>query len=97
MIMRLVSRSNGSKEPYTIEMVLMDDKGGKIQASVTQKHFNKFKKNLKEGKTYMFCNVLVAQNDSTNRATLHMNKITFVGATTVTEFAANMIPTLSPL
>ncbi|XP_012841024.1 PREDICTED: uncharacterized protein LOC105961337 [Erythranthe guttata] len=43
----------------------------------------------------MFRNVLVAQNDSTNRATLHMNKITIVGATTVTEFAADMIPTLS--
>ncbi|KAL7154828.1 hypothetical protein ABFS83_03G029700 [Erythranthe nasuta] len=54
MIMWLVFRSNGSKEPYTIEMVLMDDKRGKIQASVTQKHFNKFKKYLKEGKTYMF-------------------------------------------
>ncbi|KAL9145534.1 hypothetical protein ABFS82_13G049800 [Erythranthe guttata] len=79
----------------SLDMILVDEQGGKIHASIKRTQVNKFYSILKEGSTYIFQNIMVVPNDPKFRATRHPYKIIFINNTRVTNCNAQNIPTIT--
>ncbi|XP_028752889.1 uncharacterized protein LOC114724812 [Neltuma alba] len=69
---------------FCVSMVLLDEEGDKIQASVLNKSLHdKFRHGIIEGQTYFFANFEVSPNVNQYRATTHPFKITLTPRTRV--------------
>ncbi|CAI8620001.1 unnamed protein product [Vicia faba] len=78
-----------------MEMVLMDDKGDKIQASVRKALLPRFENKIKEGSSYNFKSFCVVANTGAFRTTKHQFKLNLQNGTIITYVGTGMI-TLSP-
>ncbi|XP_018443556.1 replication protein A 70 kDa DNA-binding subunit A-like [Raphanus sativus] len=67
----------------TIEMVLIDANGDKIQAMVKNDLVNQFEEILAEGKTFIFTKFALSREFGSYRATNHRYKINFLSTTLV--------------
>ncbi|KAL6521833.1 hypothetical protein OROGR_018402 [Orobanche gracilis] len=76
---------NGGKFPFTLEMVLIDDKGSKIQASIRKTLIYKFDRLLSEGHVYCLTYFGVGDNGGSYRYTKHAFKLNFQFNTKVQE------------
>ncbi|XP_027931228.1 uncharacterized protein LOC114187234 isoform X2 [Vigna unguiculata] len=74
-----------SRQPFSVEMVLMDDKGCKIHASMRRALIYKFISMLKEGNIYCMGFFTVGSNDGDYRTTKHDFKLNFEINTVVEE------------
>jgi len=63
--------------PFSSEMVLMDETGNKIHASIKKNLLYKFKNDIFEGKCFSFENMGVANNGGNYRTTRHPFKLNF--------------------
>ncbi|KAH1266458.1 hypothetical protein GmHk_01G001948 [Glycine max] len=70
-----VTDFNNPSTENSLEMLLVDGKGGKIHAHVKKSVINDFKTVLEEGQTYVMENLLVAANDHQFRTTKHKFKL----------------------
>ncbi|KAL2941604.1 Beta-galactosidase 9 [Bienertia sinuspersici] len=61
----------------SIEMVLVDEKGEKIQASIKRTHIGRFENLVKEGCCRLISHFGVVNNIGKHRATNHSYKINF--------------------
>ncbi|MCH80240.1 replication factor A protein [Trifolium medium] len=64
-------------ESSSIEMVLIDDKGGKIHATIRKQLIHVFDSQLEEGQVYEMSNFSVFPQSGNYRTTLHPYKIVF--------------------
>ncbi|CAH1451065.1 unnamed protein product [Lactuca virosa] len=72
-------------EIFSIQLILMDEQGNKIQGYVTNAYIYKFRKVLKEGEAYFIKNPNLAKMDEGKfQLTDQMQKLTFNRETTVT-------------
>ncbi|XP_012846973.1 PREDICTED: uncharacterized protein LOC105966948 [Erythranthe guttata] len=92
MLLWFAPHYENKDEIVSLDMLLMDSKGGKIDATIKKQHMNKFKALLKEGKTYMLCNFMLGPNSGNTRITTHQYKIISIGTTTITSFGAEQSP-----
>jgi hypothetical protein len=72
-----VSDLNRNTLPYSNEMVLMDEAGNRIHATIKKTLLYKFKNDIFEGKCYSFENMGVANNGGNYRTTRHPFKLNF--------------------
>ncbi|KAL2894964.1 Replication factor A protein 1 [Bienertia sinuspersici] len=70
-------------EDGSIEMVFLDEKGSKIQASVKKTLIRRFAKFLEQGQLRIITNFGVRQNNGSYRPTQHPYKINFFFTTLV--------------
>ncbi|KAL7120563.1 hypothetical protein ACP275_02G129200 [Erythranthe tilingii] len=96
-VMRLwkVPSKNNPNEMISIDMVLIDNKGDKIHASIKRNPLKKFELIVNEGNTYIFQNFMAAPSDPKFRSTRHTHKIVFISTTRVTDFLAENIPVVT--
>jgi len=86
--------------PFSSEMVLMDEAGNRIHATIKKTLLYKFKNDIFEGKCYTFENMGVANNGGnyrTNRHSLKLNfqfssKVVYLPNLTITKSPYNFIP-----
>ncbi|MCI10598.1 replication factor A protein [Trifolium medium] len=73
-----------SNEHISIEMVLVDDKGAKIHATIRKQLIHMFESKLEEGHVYEMSNFSVFPQSGNYRTTLHPYKLVFHLRTKVT-------------
>ncbi|XP_058746876.1 uncharacterized protein LOC131619844 [Vicia villosa] len=76
---------NSKEKFFAMEMVLMDEKGDKIQASVRKALLSRFENKIREGTVYNFKSFSVAANTGGYRTTKHQFKLNLQNGTVVTE------------
>ncbi|KAI9124152.1 hypothetical protein K1719_005452 [Acacia pycnantha] len=77
-----VYQKSAPAELFCVTMVLIDEEGRTIQASVLNKNLlPRFHLSIKEGQIYKFANFEVTSNINQYRATSHPFKITFTSQT----------------
>ncbi|KAL2896630.1 Replication factor A protein 1 [Bienertia sinuspersici] len=74
------------KEDGSVEMVFMDEKNGKIHATVNKTLIKRFLSLLTECRLIVITNFGVAQNNSNFRTTQHPYKINFFFSTIVKDY-----------
>jgi hypothetical protein len=72
-----VSDFNGNRMPFSIELVILDEAGDRIHASIKKTLIYKFRNDLFEGKCFSFENMGVANNGGGYRTTRHTYKLNF--------------------
>ncbi|CAH8266535.1 unnamed protein product [Arabidopsis lyrata] len=88
------------KDITGIDLLLVDDKGDRIQASIRSQLLTKFQGKLEEGDCYMIMNFEILYNGGSYRASSHPYKINFMSMTHVKkceqipnlEFRFNFVP-----
>jgi hypothetical protein len=86
--------------PFSNEMVLMDEAGDRIHATIRKTLLYKFKNDIFEGKCYTFENMGIANNGGNYRTTRHplklnfqfSSKVTYLPTLTITKSPYNFIP-----
>ncbi|XP_057755365.1 replication protein A 70 kDa DNA-binding subunit C-like [Arachis stenosperma] len=93
-ILRLwVVPSFGNNEvPNSMEMILLDEHCGKIQATVKKPLLNRFRDLIVEGQVYRMAYFTVVSNHGSYRATSHEFKLVFLHRTTVVAVDEDVIP-----
>jgi hypothetical protein len=86
---------NRNTLPFSSEMVLMDEAGNRIHATIKKTLLYKFKNDIFEGKCYSFENMGVANNGGNYRTTRHTFKLNFQFSSKVV-FIPNLKITKSP-
>ncbi|KAL4356142.1 hypothetical protein AHAS_Ahas09G0057100 [Arachis hypogaea] len=90
----------GQLLPNSMEMILVDDSGCKIQATVQNTMIYRFKQLLSEGRVYVMKLFSIVPNQGSYRATRHQIKLVFQFRTTVRDAICDFIPksalTISP-
>ncbi|XP_016192846.1 uncharacterized protein LOC107633760 [Arachis ipaensis] len=90
----------GQLLPNSMEMILVDESGCKIQATVQKTMIYRFKQLLSEGRVYVMKLFSVVPNQGSYRATRHQFKLIFKFKTTVRDAICDFIPksalTISP-
>ncbi|KAK2397862.1 replication factor A protein [Trifolium repens] len=81
-------------ETNSLEMVLIDAKGGKIHASVRKHLLQMFESKIDEGQVYQISNFSVVTQSGLYRTTLHPYKIAFHSKTQLISCEACDIPDL---
>ncbi|KAJ1423595.1 hypothetical protein SESBI_12218 [Sesbania bispinosa] len=71
-------------DPYAMQMVFVDEEGGKIEAIVQKQYMKKFADCMVEGEVYRITNVGVCKNEGKFRAAGHDYKLSFTSCTNVT-------------
>ncbi|VYS58985.1 unnamed protein product [Arabidopsis thaliana] len=69
------------KDITGIDLLLVDDKGERIQASIRSQLLSKFQEKLEEGDCYMIMNFEISDNGGSYRASSHPYKINFMSMT----------------
>jgi hypothetical protein len=95
-----VSDLNRNTLPFSTEMVLMDEAGNRIHASLKKTLLYKFKNDIFEGKYYSFENMGVANNGGNYRTTRHPfklnfqfgSKVVFLPTLSITKSPYNFVP-----
>lgn len=80
---------------FAMEMVLMDEKGDKIQATVRKNLMTRFENKIREGTVYNIRSFGVAANSGAFRTTKHQFKLNLQNGTVVREVGTGLI-TVSP-
>ncbi|RYR73995.1 hypothetical protein Ahy_A02g008594 [Arachis hypogaea] len=93
-VLRLwVVPSFGNHEvPNSMEMILLDEHCGKIQATVKKPLLNRFRDHIVEGQVYRMAYFSVVSNHGSYRATSHEFKLVFLHRTTVVAVDEDVIP-----
>ncbi|KAL4298933.1 hypothetical protein AHAS_Ahas17G0050400 [Arachis hypogaea] len=93
-VLRLwVVPSFGNNEvPNSMEMILLDEHCGKIQATVKKPLLNRFRDLIVEGQVYRMAYFTVVSNHDSYRATSHEFKLVFLHQTTVVAVDEDVIP-----
>ncbi|XP_057756527.1 replication protein A 70 kDa DNA-binding subunit C-like [Arachis stenosperma] len=93
-VLRLwVVPSFGNHEvPNSMEMILLDEHCGKIQATVKKPLLNRFRDHIVEGQVYRMAYFSVVSNHGSYRATSHEFKLVFLHRTTVVAVDKDVIP-----
>ncbi|RYR49262.1 hypothetical protein Ahy_A07g035637 [Arachis hypogaea] len=93
-VLRLwVVPSFGNHEvPNSMEMILLDEHCGKIQATVKKPLLNRFRDHIVEGQVYRMAYFAVVSNHGSYRATSHEFKLVFLHRTTVVAVDEDVIP-----
>ncbi|XP_072087241.1 uncharacterized protein [Arachis hypogaea] len=90
----------GQLLPNSMEMILVDESGCKIQVTVRKTMIYRFKQLLSEGRVYVMKLFSVVPNQGSYRATRHQFKLIFQFRTTVKDAICDFIPksalTISP-
>ncbi|XLT69647.1 hypothetical protein S245_026792 [Arachis hypogaea] len=90
----------GQLLPNSMEMILVDESGCKIQATVQKTMICRFKQLLSEGRVYVIKLFSVVPNQGSYRATRHQFKLIVQFRTTVRDAICDFIPkstlTISP-
>ncbi|XP_052114345.1 uncharacterized protein LOC107479910 [Arachis duranensis] len=90
----------GQLLPNSVEMILVDESGCKIQATVRKTMIYRFKQLLTEGRVYVMKLFSVVPNQGSYKATRHQFKLIFQFRTTVRDAICDFIPksalTISP-
>ncbi|KAJ1400508.1 hypothetical protein SESBI_29493 [Sesbania bispinosa] len=81
-------------DPYAMQMVFVDEEGGKIEAIVQRQFMKKFSQCLVEGEVYKISNFGVSSNGGKFRASGHDYKLSFTACTQVTKCVGVSIPGL---
>ncbi|MQL78765.1 hypothetical protein Taro_011183, partial [Colocasia esculenta] len=89
------SKFNNPEEVFSIDFILIDEKGGKIQATMKKSLFNKFSCQLKEDSSYVITNFGVGENIGSYKPTQHAFRINFLYSTSVRECHDMLMPTTS--
>ncbi|MQM21759.1 hypothetical protein Taro_054805, partial [Colocasia esculenta] len=89
------SKFNNLEEVFSIDFILIDEKGGKIQARMKKSLFNKISCQLKEGSSYVITNFGVGENIGSYKPTQHAFRINFLYSTSVRECHDMLMPTKS--
>lgn len=90
-----VSDFNRNTLPFSTEMVLMDEAGNRIHATIKKNLLYKFKNDIFEGRCFSFENMGVANNGGNYRTTRHNFKLNFQFGSKVV-FLPNLSITKSP-
>ncbi|XP_057740025.1 replication protein A 70 kDa DNA-binding subunit C-like [Arachis stenosperma] len=93
-VLRLwVVPSFGNHEvPNSMEMILLDEHCGKIQATVKKPLLNRFRDLVVEGQVYRMAYFTIVSNHGSYRATSHEFKLVFLHQTTVVAVDEDVIP-----
>ncbi|KAJ1402515.1 Nucleic acid-binding, OB-fold [Sesbania bispinosa] len=75
-----------------IELVVLDEQGGRIQCTVKSIHVYLFENSINEGNVYMLENLSVALNNGKNKPTMHEFRMFFKRETRVTLVEDSSIP-----
>ncbi|RYQ92864.1 hypothetical protein Ahy_B09g099106 [Arachis hypogaea] len=78
--------------PNSMEMILLDEHCGKIQATVKKPLLNRFRDHIVEGQVYRMAYFTVVSNHGSYRATSHEFKLVFLHRTTVVAVDEDIIP-----
>ncbi|AES65761.1 replication protein A 70 kDa DNA-binding subunit B [Medicago truncatula] len=78
--------------PYSLEMVLMDNKGDRINASVRRTLIYKYEKELREDRVFSIGNFSVASNVGSYRTARHPYKINFQYGTKIKQCDDKFVP-----
>ncbi|KAJ1426332.1 hypothetical protein SESBI_10350 [Sesbania bispinosa] len=81
-------------DPYAMQMVFVDEEGGKIEAIVQKQYMKKFAECLVEGEVYRITNFGVNANGGNFRAAGHDYKLSFTSCTKITLCPGASIPGL---
>ncbi|XP_058784628.1 replication protein A 70 kDa DNA-binding subunit D-like [Vicia villosa] len=76
----------------SLHMILLDDKCGKIQATVRKNLIPTFKEQIEVGSSYVFENLMVGSNHPSYKAKTHKYKLNFMQSTKVFKVNAPDIP-----
>ncbi|KAJ1403627.1 Nucleic acid-binding, OB-fold [Sesbania bispinosa] len=80
------------RDPYAMQMVFVDEEGGKIEAIIQKQYMKKFAECLVEGEVYKITNFGVNFNGGKFRAAGHDYKLLFTSCTKVTLCPGASIP-----
>lgn len=83
---------NNHAEEGSLHMLLLDEKCGKIHASIRKNLISLFKDQIDEGTTYVFESFMVGSNDHVYKTTDHKYKLNFMGGTKVFKVSSANIP-----
>ncbi|CAH9101048.1 unnamed protein product [Cuscuta europaea] len=83
--MWIVPDKGNSSEPYMIDMVLMDEEGTRIQATIENTHVSTFKGKIKEHGLYGMMRFEVRANNGDYRPTSHPFRLYFKESTKIKE------------
>ncbi|KAJ1390732.1 hypothetical protein SESBI_37243 [Sesbania bispinosa] len=83
---------NDPKKVFSLEMVLVDAEGARIQASIRKPMIRKFADVVVEGEVYKMIHFAVVKNLGNFRATKHEFKLIFNSRTTVFRAESQLIP-----
>ncbi|KAJ1430916.1 Nucleic acid-binding, OB-fold [Sesbania bispinosa] len=83
---------NDPKKVFSLEMVLVDAEGARIQASIRKPMIRKFADVVVEGEVYKMIHFVVVKNLGNIRATKHEFKLIFNSRTTVFRAESQLIP-----
>ncbi|XP_072078113.1 replication protein A 70 kDa DNA-binding subunit C-like [Arachis hypogaea] len=78
--------------PNSMEMILLDEHCGKIQATVKKPLLNRFRDHIVEGQVYRMAYFTVVSNHGSYRATSHEFKLVFLHRTTIVAIDEDVIP-----
>ncbi|QHO30615.1 Replication protein A 70 kDa DNA-binding subunit C [Arachis hypogaea] len=78
--------------PNTMEIILLDEHCGKIQATIKKPLLNRFRDHIVEGQVYRMTYFIVVSNHGSYRATSHEFKLVFLHRTTVVAVDEDVIP-----
>ncbi|RYQ93350.1 hypothetical protein Ahy_B09g099619 [Arachis hypogaea] len=78
--------------PNSMDMILLDEHCGKIQATVKKPLLNRFRDHIIEGQVYRMTYFTVVSNHGSYRATSHKFKLVFLHRTTVVAVDKDVIP-----
>ncbi|XP_016512211.1 uncharacterized protein LOC107829248 [Nicotiana tabacum] len=81
-----------SDTTFSIKLVLQDEKGDQIQASIGKSVLHLFKTQLNELGLYVMANFIVCQNKEKFKTTKHNLRLTFTQRTTVAETSDPLFP-----
>ncbi|XP_068480801.1 replication factor A protein 1-like [Phaseolus vulgaris] len=84
------------KIPFSLEMVLQDEEGVRIHASVRRTPIYKFQNQICEDRVYSIQSFTVASNSGSYRTTKHEYKINFQYGTKVSLMANEVVPQSTP-
>ncbi|XP_072052059.1 replication protein A 70 kDa DNA-binding subunit A-like [Arachis hypogaea] len=76
----------------SMEMILLDEHCGKIQATVKKPLLNRFRDHIVEGQVYRMAYFTVVSNHGSYRATSHEFRLVFLHQTTVVAIDEDVIP-----
>ncbi|KAI5397941.1 hypothetical protein KIW84_063667 [Lathyrus oleraceus] len=92
----VVSDMNEKQKFFRMEMIIMDEKGDKIQASIRKGLMSRFENKIRKGIAYDLKYFGVADNTGAYRTTKHQFKLNLQNDIVVTEVGTGLIKDLEP-
>ncbi|XP_057418322.1 replication protein A 70 kDa DNA-binding subunit A-like [Lotus japonicus] len=87
-----VMKFENNAEVQSLEMLLIDEEGDKIQATANDSHINKYRSSIIEGNCYLIGNLTVSKNNGRYKVTRHNFRLFFQNTTAMKEVNSEKIP-----